>query len=123
MSSSGAPLRVQFIKYETIGDHTEYFIQVSDNEQTWTVTCRYSRLAEVHSALKTVNAKLPDFPPKKMFGSTNPQFISKRMSSLQHYVITLVNGGDKFKIKPLMDLLMSGSSVWFTRKSSANSKV
>lgn len=111
MSTAGASLRVQFIKYETIGDHTEYFIQISDQEQTWTVTCRYSKLAEVNSALKTINNKLPDFPPKKMFGSTNPQFISKRMSSLQHYVITLVNGGNKYKINPLMDLLMSGSKL------------
>jgi hypothetical protein len=106
-----AALRVLFVKYEMKEGHVEYIIQVSDNEQSWTISCRYSKLADIHALLKGLNKKLPDFPPKKMFGSNNPDFISKRQTSLQHYVKTLLDGGNKYNIKPLLELLKSGSTL------------
>jgi hypothetical protein len=109
-------LMVLFLKYEMVEGHAEYIIQVSDQEQTWTIRCRYSKLADVHALLKGLNKKLPDFPPKKMFGSSNPSFISQRQAGLQHYTKTLLEGGAKYNIKPLIELLKSGSKLKITRK-------
>jgi hypothetical protein len=109
-------LIVLFLRYEMVEGHAEYVIQVSDQEQTWTIKCRYSKLADVHAALKGINKKLPDFPPKKMFGSSNPSFISQRQAGLQHYIKTLLEGGSKYNIKPLIELLKSGSMPLITRK-------
>lgn len=100
-------LKVQFTKWENVSGHTEYTVQVSDKEQTWSFTTRYSELKDIHAKLKKVNKSLPDFPESKMFGATDPTFVNKRQKALQHYVCTLVQFPDKYNnIQPILDFLV-----------------
>lgn len=100
-------LKVQFTKWENVSGHTEYTIQVSDKEQTWLMVTRYSELKEIHEKLKKVNKSLPEFPPSKLIGATNPTFVNGRQKALQHYVCTLVGFPDKYNnIQPIIDFLM-----------------
>jgi len=103
-------LKVSFTKVEVRGGHAEYDIQVSDSEQTWTLTARYSRLDDLHAELKAANKnkELPKFPGKKLFGNNDPAFLSQRQKGLEHYVQTLLKSTNQYDIRILVQYLMSG---------------
>jgi len=46
---------------------------------------RYSELAKFHKQLVSHFPVVPDFPPKKFFGSTDQAFVRKRQTDLQKY--------------------------------------
>ena len=111
----GANLKLQFTEYNKVDGKTLYYIQVTDQEQTWTISARYSFLEEIHKQLKELNKKMPEFPKKKMFGNDDPKFISKRQKELEHYMCLLIDNPTKYQLKPLYDFLMSGKKKVPTR--------
>jgi hypothetical protein len=99
---------VQFTHFEIKSDHTEYFIKISDSDQTWVQSCRYSDLERIHNMLKMKNKDLPVFPPKKWTGNNNPTFVSQRQKSLEHYVHTLIKYTERYDSTVLLNFLMQG---------------
>ncbi|KAM3139383.1 Sorting nexin-17 [Paramecium bursaria] len=67
-----------------------YFIQVIDNKSKtkWRYKARYSDLRDIHEALKACKTKLPEFPKRNIFGTTNDSLeeIEKRRKGLEQYL-------------------------------------
>jgi PX domain len=92
-------LSIKIKEYETVGEHIEYIVEVYDkvSGDTWKFRRRYSYLRNFHKQLKSLDSRLPEFPPKKVFGSKNPRFLEQRRSELENYFNALV------KIPKLME--------------------
>lgn len=82
-------LSIKVIEYEQVSDYVEYVIEVSQKEsgESWRFKRRYSYLHDIHKQFKTIDSRVPEFPPKKLFGSKNPKFLMQRKSDLENYFI------------------------------------
>nr|CCA15858.1 conserved hypothetical protein [Albugo laibachii Nc14] len=79
--------------YETVGDHTEYIIQINCQMGSWMISRRFSDFDHLHSRLNRrfgdlIDAKLPE---KQWFGRFDSQFLAKRQDKLQQYLVKLLN--------------------------------
>ena len=66
----------------------EICLQDDKNAVLNRVTRRFSQIEKFHQALKKAlepKIKLPKIPPKKLFGTTNAEFIQERKDALQEY--------------------------------------
>ncbi|RLN47111.1 hypothetical protein BBJ29_009077, partial [Phytophthora kernoviae] len=74
--------------YETVGDHTEFVVEISCNGGLWRISRRFSDFDQLHSRLirrfgDLIEASLPE---KQWFGRFDPNFLIKRQASLQEYL-------------------------------------
>ena len=85
----------KFIDYTLSTDHVEYTILIKDsNNDSWAIKSRYSQLRSFHKKLIETYAQsvsLPEFPPKKVFGSKDPSFIYQRQKALENYFNNLLS--------------------------------
>lgn len=80
---------IKIKEYILVGEHIEYVIEVSnkDSGETWKFQRRYSELRDFHKQFKALDSRIPEFPPKKIFGSKNPRFLMQRKADLELYFI------------------------------------
>ena len=85
-------LSIKIKEYELVGEHIEFIIEVYDKVtgDSWKFQRRYSALRDAHKQLKSLDNRIPEFPPKKIFGSKNPKFLEQRRSELETYFNTIV---------------------------------
>ncbi|OMJ88913.1 hypothetical protein SteCoe_9017 [Stentor coeruleus] len=85
-------LSIKVKDYEVKGEHIEYIIEVLDKltGESWKFFRRYSTLRDIHKQLKSLDNKVPEFPPKKIFGSKNPRFLAQRKGELDVYFTEIV---------------------------------
>ncbi|KAH7484797.1 hypothetical protein PRIC1_004116 [Phytophthora ramorum] len=74
--------------YDTVGDHTEFVVEISCNGGLWRISRRFSDFDQLHSRLvrrfgDLIEASLPE---KQWFGRFDPNFLVKRQASLQEYL-------------------------------------
>lgn len=103
-------ISLKFIGFEKDGDHVEYKIIVKDsNNETWQLTERYSGLRQVYRELRDLLAadNLPDFPPKKYFGSMSDSFITQRQKALENFFNSLLKRHKYDDLIPLKTLVES----------------
>lgn len=58
-------------------------------DETWKINKRYNDFYKLHNVLQTSGISL-DFPPKKLIGNMDPQFITERQQGLQVKSVTNV---------------------------------
>ncbi|ETV94764.1 hypothetical protein H310_11721 [Aphanomyces invadans] len=78
--------------HETVGDHTEFVVQISCSGVVWLISRRFSDFDQLHCKLESVfhaalTARLPE---KQWFGRFDPNFIAKRQAGLQAYLDALL---------------------------------
>uniref|UniRef100_A0AAV1UCS1 PX domain-containing protein n=1 Tax=Peronospora matthiolae TaxID=2874970 RepID=A0AAV1UCS1_9STRA len=78
--------------YDTVGDHTEFLVEISCNGGLWRISRRFSDFDQLHARLvrrfgDLIEASLPE---KQWFGRFDPNFLIKRQASLQEYVDKLL---------------------------------
>jgi hypothetical protein len=86
--------------FETLSDVTHFEIKVTkENGMSYTFLSRFSELNDVHLKFKDDNKRktIPEFPPKKMFGSTSITFIEQRLKGLELYFTNIVKYKDKLQ--------------------------
>ena len=83
-------ITVKVGEYDDLRGHVEYTIEVKDiNGETWCFKRRYSALRFFHELLKKSEKRVPNFPPKKLFGNLNPDFLDARKKQIDLYFISL----------------------------------
>jgi len=105
---------LKFIGYENTGNHIIYNIGVKDSSnQTYQLQARYKTLREIYSQLKeTIDAsEMPDFPPKRLFGNMNVEFVSQRQKALENFFNNLLQKHSIDKLSPLKDFLKNPNPV------------
>ncbi|OQR99326.1 hypothetical protein THRCLA_06555 [Thraustotheca clavata] len=73
---------------ETVGDHTEFLVQISCNGVVWLISRRFSDFDQLHCRLESafsdkLRVRLPE---KQWFGRFDPGFLAKRQAGLQVYL-------------------------------------
>ena len=76
--------------YDDLRGHVEYVLEVKDiNGETWCFKRRYSALRFFHELIRKSEKRVPNFPPKKLFGNLNPDFLETRKKQIEQYFISL----------------------------------
>lgn len=103
---------IKIKEYILVGEHIEYVIEVSIKEtgESWKFQRRYSELRDFHKQFKALDSRIPEFPPKKIFGSKNPRFLMQRKTDLEIYFI---------EVSKLGKLIESGPGKEFLRPKDA----
>ena len=71
-----------------------YIIEIHlSNNQSIKINQRYSELLNLHN-LMSKEAKLPPFPPKKIFGNTDEVFLAQRQKDLNIYYNKITSSND-----------------------------
>jgi hypothetical protein len=85
---------MKFVDHKIDGKTVYYTVQVYEKKtgKNWTFAARYSQLLDIHTVIESrlPAGELPDFPPKKMFGNTNTDFVIRRKKELENYYNTLL---------------------------------
>lgn len=70
----------------------EIGIQKDQNVHIHQVHKRYSALNQFDELIRPIfnNANLQSFPPKKLFGNKDSEFIEQRAQALQNYILSLI---------------------------------
>lgn len=88
-----ASISVQIINTELVSGHIVYSILVESGISTWTVARRYRDFGYLANIFKENFASehvLPALPPKRIFGSTEADFVGERKQQLELYLQALV---------------------------------
>lgn len=81
---------VKVSEYDDLRGHVEYTLEVKDhNGEAWCFKRRYSALRFFHELIKKSERKVPNFPPKKLFGNLNPDFLETRKKQIEQYFMSL----------------------------------
>ena len=75
--------------------YTVYVLEVRHDQhdlasKTWKIFRRYRQFYALNECLRVKNYKLPSFPPKKMLGTFDPDFVAKRQEQLSKYLKELL---------------------------------
>ena len=76
--------------------YTVYVLQVRHDQydlasKTWNIFRRYRQFYALNECLRVKNYKLPSFPPKKMLGTFDHDFVAKRQKQLSKYLEELLS--------------------------------
>jgi hypothetical protein len=99
---------LQFVTYENVGDHIEYKISVKDPQnQSYELQARYRTLRDIFNQLKDNLGQegLPEFPPKRLFGNMNVDFITSRKAGLESFFNKLLQKFSLDELQPLKNFL------------------
>jgi hypothetical protein len=83
--------KAQILSYSKRNGHIQYRIRIdAPNNITFHINDRYSNLRLIQSTIKkqlqgSMLRKVPNFPPKKLFGNTKEGFIDDRMHRLNNF--------------------------------------
>ncbi|GBG27659.1 Sorting nexin-11 [Hondaea fermentalgiana] len=89
------PIRAVITGHELVNEHTEYKVELRAGAvKIASQRRRFRMFIELHAQLTKFKHAfpIPDVPPKKYFGNTNPEFVLKRQRELQAFLDKLVNG-------------------------------
>mmetsp|Transcript_22263 Transcript_22263/g.56162 ORF Transcript_22263/g.56162 Transcript_22263/m.56162 type:complete len:233 (-) Transcript_22263:130-828(-) len=80
------------------------------NDDKWNMEKRFSDFAELDKQLDEIykgdsKVQLPEFPPKKMFGSLSPSLIVERKESLEQYMKALAKDPEILKCRVLREFI------------------
>ena len=80
------------------------------NDAKWNLEKRFSDFAELDAALDEAfknneDVTLPEFPPKKYFGSLSPALIKERQEGLEKYMKSLVKDSEVLQCRSLREFL------------------
>ena len=85
-------LSIKVSEFDDIRGHVEYCIEVRDiTGESWCFKRRYSALRFFHELLKKYEKRVPNFPPKKIFGNLNPEFLESRRKQIEQYFNSLTH--------------------------------
>ena len=86
------PLEISFNSTATVSGHTEYGIVIINSRHGIKkhLVKRYSEMFALHKKLGKLGFALPAFPPKKVFGNLDPNFVKYRQVGLQNYFRSIV---------------------------------
>ena len=100
-------LSIKIKDYEQVGEHIEFIIEIQDKEtgESWKFLRRYSYLRDAHKQIKSLDSRVPEFPPKKIFGSKNPRFLEQRRTDLENYFNAIVKNSKLLEHSFMKDLL------------------
>ncbi|KAH9132797.1 hypothetical protein AeRB84_020861 [Aphanomyces euteiches] len=76
--------------YETVGDHTEFVVQISCSGVVWLISRRFSDFDQLHCRLENAFPLTARLPEKQWFGRFDPNFLVKRQAGLQVYLDALL---------------------------------
>ncbi|CAG9324056.1 unnamed protein product [Blepharisma stoltei] len=107
--------------YQKQQNYIEYILLVKDTQtgETWSIKRRYSVLRKLYESLIKYSQWL-DFPPKKFFGNTSPQFIDHRRRELEIYFTELLKIPEIYQVPAFQEFIKpkdretirdSGSSI------------
>jgi PX domain len=83
-------ISVKVSEYDDLRGHVEYTIEIKDtNGEAWCFKRRYSALRFFHELIKKSEKRVPSFPPKKIFGNFNPDFLEIRKKQIEQYFLSL----------------------------------
>ncbi len=106
------PFRLKFLEHEANDGVIWYNVSITDvnaQKATWFLKIRYSQILALHKQIKENHeGALPDFPPKKLFGNLDPNFVSQRKKHLENYFNTLLRMINIEKVIVLRDFLLKG---------------
>lgn len=93
-----------------VSEHTRYPFVVVYNDAKWNLEKRFSDFAELDGQLdeefkNDEDVTLPEFPPKKYFGSLSPALIKERQEGLEKYMKNLVKDSTVLKCPHLRKFL------------------
>ena len=110
---------VKIKEYELMGDHIEFIFEVYDKilGESWKFHRRYSSLRDAHKQIKSIDNRVPEFPPRKMFGRRNPRFLEQRRGELEEYFNAIVKIPKVFESAFIKDLLRPKDAA-FSKNSS-----
>lgn len=98
-----------------VSEHTRYPFVVVYNDAKWNLEKRFSDFAELDSALeeatKNDEIQLPEFPPKKYFGSLSPALIKERQEALEKYMKALVADKNVLQCRSLREFIETPDCV------------
>lgn len=104
--------RVKFLDYEQVDGVTYYNISITDmnaQKATWFLKSRYSAMRRMHSQIiDNYSGELPNFPPKKLIGNLDQDFVSQRKKHLENYFNTLLRTINIDKIPVAKDFIFQG---------------
>ncbi|CAD8141394.1 unnamed protein product [Paramecium octaurelia] len=103
--------QLKIVNTETRSDIVYYQIQVLNTQTkiSWSFEERYKNINNLHTQLASeLKQQLPQFPAKKFFGNTDPEFISTRKAGLQNYFKTLLQIVDAEQCPTLKKFLTKG---------------
>lgn len=90
--------RIQIASFNKDETHVSYNMKVLCCEESFHVIDRYRNMRSLWEEIRK-DAKdpdrIPDFPPKKWFGSKNREFLETRKSAVQNFFNTLLDSPDK----------------------------
>jgi len=118
MESKGYIIKViGHIKIET---HTEYIISIKKNEVNFTFSERYKILKLLDNLMKksTKNNAFPKFPPKKLFGTEDENFIIKREKELNNYFEIISNHPEFSILPPLIKFIEEKKEKYYKKNNS-----
>ncbi|XP_044744682.1 PX domain-containing protein kinase-like protein [Coccinella septempunctata] len=82
------PLSCTIENWKSVNGHTEFIIKVHRgpfSDETWRISKRYNDFYKLHTHLQSSGLQL-SFPPKKLIGNFDPDFINERLRGLQKYL-------------------------------------
>ena len=90
-----AMLGHQLVRGDKESIYTVYIMEVRYNQHNlaskkWKIYRRYRQFYALNEVLRSKGYKLPTFPPKKILGTFDPQFVAKRYAMLSAYLEKLL---------------------------------
>ncbi|XP_042310736.1 PX domain-containing protein kinase-like protein isoform X3 [Sceloporus undulatus] len=102
-----APLSAVIEASQTLHSHTEYIIRVQRGismENSWQIIRRYSDFDLLNNSLQVSALSLP-FPPKKLIGNMDREFIAERQKGLQNYLNVITSNHILSNCEPVKKFL------------------
>ena len=86
----------RLVRDERDAIYTVYILEVRHDQydlasKTWKIYRRYREFYALDECLRSKGYKTPSFPPKKILGTFDPQFVAKRQSLLSAWLENLLN--------------------------------
>ena len=103
------PLKATILTHRALPDHVEFVIKVQrvpKPEDSWEVAHRYNEFSDLNDVIKECGYATLPLPPKKMFGSTERQFLVERQQKLQVFMDALLQESflsSRYEVKKFLD--------------------
>ena len=100
---------ISVINYIKESDHVDYILEITYNNEKFTIKERYSNLRELNNNLikeyKKNKKKFPIFPPKKLFNNESESFLIQRQKGLNNYFNEIFNNEEFSNLNSLKSFI------------------
>jgi hypothetical protein len=114
--------KIHFVGNEIKDGHANYQAKVMpSSSETFHIEDRYSSMRDFWNKLKKDapnNRQVPDFPPKKWFGNTKPDFVNSRQQQLQQFFSTTLEIPELSQLRLVTDYLKTKKKMQSKKKKS-----